>query len=137
MSSEKKNLLSNEELIGNLLRIGVLVSSSIIIYGMLLGFNSLRSNRIEISDLNFLLSINKLDHSFFVPHTLIEMYHGLISYDSTTYICLGLLTLIALPLLRVILLTIIFIVERDFVYVGFSLIVLSALFLGIFLGKEL
>jgi len=72
-----------------------------------------------------------------VPTTLAAFATGLAAFDPNTLISLGLLLLIALPVVRVALTVVIFLIQKDLSYFIITLIVLTVLLSGIFLGKAL
>ncbi len=107
-----------DEIIGNLLRVGVAVSSLIVIVGGVLYLSrhggespNYHIFRGEPSDLRSLLGIIK-DASAFSGRGVIQF---------------GLLLLIATPIMRVAFTVFSFFIQKDKVYVGVTLIVLAAL----------
>jgi len=72
-----------------------------------------------------------------VPTTLAAFATGLAALEPGTLISLGLLLLIALPVVRVALTVVIFLIQKDLSYFIITLIVLTVLLSGIFLGKAL
>lgn len=58
-----------------------------------------------------------------------------LSVLSGNLITIGLITLVATPILRVIVAMIVFLRERDWLFAGFCLAVLASLFVGMLLGK--
>lgn len=118
---DKKTRISDEkidEVIGNLLRVGVIVSSIIVLIGGVLyllkhGTEPPRYHIFygEPSEFRSLLGIMKSASTF--------SGRGVIQF--------GLLLLIATPVLRVAFTVISFLIQRDRVYVGVTLIVLAVL----------
>ncbi len=118
---DKKARISDEkidEVIGNLLRVGVIVSSIIVLIGgaLYLLKHGTEPPRYHIfygepSELRSLTGIMKSASAF--------SGRGVIQF--------GLLLLIATPVLRVAFTVISFLIQRDRVYVGVTLIVLSVL----------
>ena len=119
--TDKKPLLSDawiDEIIGNLLRVGVIVSSLIVVIGGALYLSRHGTEapnyhifRGEPSELRSILGIMKEASSF--------SGRGTIQF--------GLLLLIATPVMRVVFTVISFMILRDRVYVGVTLIVLAVL----------
>ena len=107
-----------DELIGNLLRVGVVLSSLIVLIG---GGLYLTRHGTELpnyqmfwgepSELRSVLGIVKVAWSF----------------SGQGIIQLGLLLLIATPVMRVMFTVVFFMIQRDRIYVGVTLIVLSVL----------
>lgn len=112
-----------EIFLGNLLRIGVFVAAFIVVVGGII----------------FLVR-----HGFELPHysnfkgepgdvrDLAGLWGGLLSLKSVSIIQLGILVLIATPVLRVLFSVIAFIYEKDMMYIFFTLIVLAVLLFSLF-----
>ncbi len=117
--SAEDKVLSN--IIGWLLQAGVLVSSGIIVIGLILlllspgGLSAVVINRF--------------------PHTAASVWDGLVALQPQSVITLGLLLLIATPVLRVAVSVIAFALERDRRYVVITLIVLAILIIGFLFGR--
>ena len=108
-------------IIGGILQIGVLLSSAVIILGLiLLPFRpgGLSPQRIET-----------------FPHTFGELWPELAAFHPQAIIVLGLLLLIATPVMRVAVSVIAFWLEHDRRFVIITLIVLGILIASFFLGK--
>ena len=118
---DKKPAISDagiDELIGDLLRVGVIVSSLIVLVG---GGLYLKRHGTELpgyhmfygepSELRSVLGIMKEAYSF--------SGRGIVQF--------GLLLLIATPVMRVAFTVVAFMIQRDRIYVGVTLIVLSVL----------
>ncbi len=74
-----------------------------------------------------------------VPHSMVplgEIVSRLVNFEAAGFITLGLLVLIATPVMRVILSAVTFIVEKDWRFTGITLIVLATVLVSIILGKE-
>jgi uncharacterized membrane protein len=65
------------------------------------------------------------------------LLHGALAFQPDTVIALGLVMLIALPILRVALTTFVFFFDRDWAFFGITLLVLTVLLSGVFLGRAL
>lgn len=112
-----------EIILGNLLRMGVFIAAFIVVAGGII----------------FLIR-----HGLELPHysdfkgepedvkNISGLWDGLLALKSVSVIQLGILVLIATPVLRVIFSVIAFIYEKDLMYVFFTLIVLSVLLFSLF-----
>ncbi len=112
-----------EAVMGRLLITGVIISGILILFG---GVYYL------------------IQHGFSIPHfktfrgepsnlrSVSQIFKGVIHFDSLSIIQLGLLLLIATPVSRVIFAVIGFFIEKDFLYVVISLIVLAIIAYSIF-----
>ena len=119
-----ENLDRKTELVlSNLLRIGVIAAGGIVLIGAIFFFVR---HGYEIPDYHTFKfdSLNIND-----PLTLIN---GLFALNAEAIMKLGILILIATPVLRVIVSVIAFLHEKDFMYVVFTLIVLIVLLYSIF-----
>jgi uncharacterized membrane protein len=113
-----------EGIIGNLLRIGVILSALVVFAGGLLYL--LREGRQRAPDFGT-----------FTPEELRspgDILHESAQLHSLGLIMLGLLLLIATPVARVIFSVAAFALQRDYLYVIFTLIVLSVLLYSLFSG---
>lgn len=112
-----------EVILGNLLRIGVVVSGSVVALGA---------------------AIYLLRHGFEMPtyhmfnpaasgfSNFGDLFKGLIAFESVAIIELGILLLIATPVLRVLFSVFAFAYEKDYMYVFFTVIVLLILIFSFF-----
>lgn len=114
-----------ESLVGNLLRVGVLLSAAVVLAGGILylihygaGIPDYRVFRGEPEELKGLTGIVK----------------GALSFHRRGLIQLGLLILIATPVARVVLAVIAFALQRDVTYVMISIIVLGILLFSLLGG---
>jgi uncharacterized membrane protein len=113
-----------EGVIGNLLRIGVVVSALVVFLGGVLYL--VRDGRLPAPDLQQ-----------FEPEALRSPVHIMReagSLNSLGLIMLGLILLIATPVTRVIFSVAAFTLQRDYMYVLFTLLVLSVLLYSLFSG---
>ncbi len=133
LTPNKKSLSSSEQAgsgkmalatnwIGWILQGGVTLSSVTIITGLLLLV--LQPGGLEPQKL------------FSFPHTFSDVYTGIITLHPQAIITLGLLLLIATPVVRVIVSVITFAFEHDRTYVIITLLVLSILTTSMFLGGQ-
>jgi uncharacterized membrane protein len=108
-------------IIGWILQGGVIVSAAVILFGiLLLPFRpgGLTPQRLET-----------------FPHSLGAVWTGLTGLHPQAFITLGLLLLIATPVMRVAVSVVAFAIERDRLYVVITLIVLAILITSFVLGK--
>ncbi|WP_051979653.1 DUF1634 domain-containing protein [Edaphobacter aggregans] len=107
-----------ETMMGRLLQAGVLVASAVILVGAVLYLasrhGSVADYRVFVSEPEALREPAKLRA---------EVVHG----DAAALIQLGVLLLIATPVARVVFAVVAFLMERDWLYVAISLIVLGVL----------
>ncbi|AAK40381.1 DUF1634 domain-containing protein [Saccharolobus solfataricus] len=115
-------------IIGNTLRIGVIISAIIIIFGVALLFVNNGSNGFTITQISSSNSI--VNSSIFKPS---EIFSGLPKLYGLDYIYLGLMVLIATPVLRVLLGIAQFASERNKLYTIITIIVFFNLMFAIFL----
>lgn len=128
--SEAKTIQA-EIWISYLLRAGVLLSGAIIAVGWLLltlsGKPSLLVALFQGKDLGFVP----------VPLTWWGLFSEVLTLNESSVIALGIRILISLPILRVILTTVVFLLQKDYLYVLLCGMVLVTLSVGIFWGKAL
>lgn len=111
----------NASIIGWILQGGVILSGAVILFGvLLLPFRpgGLTASRLE----NF-------------PHSLYQVWIGILGLHPQAFIALGLLLLIATPVLRVAVSVVAFAIEHDRLYVVITLLVLAILIASFVLGK--
>ena len=126
----KKTIESTENLdrrtelvLGNLLRIGVIAAGAIVLIGAIFFF-ARHGNEIPNYHTFKFDSLNINDP--------LILFNELLALKSAAIIKVGILVLIATPVLRVIVSVIAFLYEKDFMYVVFTLIVLTVLLYSIF-----
>jgi uncharacterized membrane protein len=119
-----------EVLISRLLRFGVVTSLSIVGLGLLLMFIHHPSYLRSAMDLQRLTSPGAA-----FPHTLREMMTGLAAMRGQAVVVLGLLLLIATPIMRVAVSVAGFVLQRDRVFVVITSAVLAVLLVSFLLGK--
>ncbi len=125
-----------ELVISHVLRIGVLLSAAIILAGILLfalrqdtGYASLHPHQ-----LGQLLAFHQTQGPGYFPTSVPEVLAGTRAGKPYAIIGLGLLLLIATPVLRVALSVFFFLAQRDWLYVGITLFVLAILLVSFFMG---
>jgi uncharacterized membrane protein len=114
--------LAPELLISAVLRGGVLLSAAIIALGTATFFWGALTGHASANEGAF-------------PHTVGDTLAGVGAGHPAAIIVLGLLVLLATPLLRIIVSAVIFARERDWRYVAITLLVLAILLLSFALGK--
>ena len=126
---------SVELLISNLLRIGVMSSFAIILLGVTVTFVHHPDYFKSRSELTRLTTppADARDTAF--PHTLHGIVVGLTQFQGQSIVLLGLLVLIATPIMGVAISIFSFVYQRDRVFVVITSIVLCLLILSFFLGK--
>jgi uncharacterized membrane protein len=121
---EGGRLRSVESVIGMVLKAGVALSVSLILFGLAL----LLARRGYAAGL-------RIDEPPPFPRALPELFSGLLSLDPGAVLVLGALTLIATPFARVATSIVAFALRRDWLYAGLTSLVLAILILGIAIGK--
>lgn len=123
-----------ELFIAHLLRWGVILSFAIVAIGIVLvvvtgqtGYQSIR-----LDDLNSIVQYHPGHPDY--PNALPDVLAGVIALKPYAIIALGLLVLIAIPVMRVAVSVLAFFVERDWVYVIITAFVLAMLMLSFALG---
>jgi uncharacterized membrane protein len=126
-----------ESLIGSVLRIGVIVSSATIALGLLLLLVTGRTGYTPIQHgaaLPSLIVASDGSGGQF-PTDLADTLSGVAEGRPFAIISLGLLLLIATPMVRVAVTVVAFALRRDLVYLAFTAFVLTMLLVGFCLGK--
>ena len=127
-----------EEIISWILRVGVLTSALLIALGVVLlfvtGDTGYSSSSLSINGVEGLVQYNQ-NRSAQFPTTPGDVLAGVAQFKPYAFIALGLLLLIATPVLRVAASVVIFLLERDYAYVFITLIVLLILIVSFLLGK--
>lgn len=119
-----------ELLISNLLRFGVVTSFLLIVGGTILSF---------VHHPAYLTSAQALQHltkpGAAFPHTVAEVIAGLQQWRGQAIVTLGLLLLIATPVMRVAISVFAFIYQKDRLFTFITLAVFGLLILSFVLGK--
>lgn len=124
-----------EEIISWILRVGVLTSAMLIALGVVLLFVTGKTGYTgSFNDLAGLLNYNQ-DRQAAFPTSPDAVLAGLAQFKPYAFIALGLLLLIATPVLRVAASVVIFALEHDYAYVFITVIVLLILIVSFLLGK--
>jgi uncharacterized membrane protein len=114
--------------IGLALRVGVLLSAAIILIGVVLVFAHQGSNGFSLSQIA--TPNSRVNSSVFQPSEVME---GLSKLNGLDYVYLGLMVLIATPIIRVVLGIAQFVKERNKLYTIITVIVLFNLMFAIFI----
>ena len=115
-----------QTIIGNLLRYGVWISLSVAFIG---GIVYLLHNGSQIEDYSV---FKENDRNIF--EVIAAIYNGAIQGDGASLIFTGIIFLFLTPVLRVILSLFSFLLEKDYLYVGITLIVILIIIISISFG---
>src|SRR5579862_8414181 len=130
-----RRVFPTEEIISWILRVGVSASAALIALGVLLLFVTRSTGYTgSFDNLSQLLQYNQNRLAAF-PTTPSDVLAGLVQLKPYALIALGLLLLIATPVIRVAASVVIFALERDLAYVFITLVVLLMLLVSFLLGK--
>jgi uncharacterized membrane protein len=120
MDKEDSSKIDDMEIvISRFLRIGVTLSAAVIFIGLLM----------------FLISGNSGYAGDYFPTTLSEIFNGLMLLKPYAIILLGLIILILTPVFRVGVSILVFIKEKDYLYVKITSLVFIILIISFVLGK--
>ncbi|WP_294963693.1 DUF1634 domain-containing protein [uncultured Flavobacterium sp.] len=131
---EKSNMVQEEKfgekdfqtIIGNLLRYGVWISLSVAFIG---GIVYLIHNGNQIEDYSV---FKENDRNIF--EVIATIYDGAIQGNGESLIFTGIIFLFMTPVLRVLLSLFSFLLEKDYLYVGITLIVIAIIIISISFG---
>ncbi|MEN2488226.1 DUF1634 domain-containing protein [Flavobacterium sp. B11] len=131
---EKSNMIQEEKfgekdfqtIIGNLLRYGVWISLSVAFIG---GIVYLLHNGNQIEDYSV---FKENDRNIF--EVIAAIYNGAIQGNGESLIFTGIIFLFMTPVLRVLLSLFSFLLEKDYLYVGITLIVIMIIIISISFG---
>ncbi|WP_433830025.1 DUF1634 domain-containing protein [Flavobacterium anhuiense] len=131
---EKSNMVQEEKfgekdfqtIIGNLLRYGVWISLSVAFIG---GIVYLIHNGNQIEDYSV---FKENDRNIF--EVIAAIYNGAIQGNGESLIFTGIILLFLTPVLRVLLSLFSFLLEKDYLYVGITLIVIMIIIISISFG---
>lgn len=115
-----------EQLIGRLLQIGVLVAAAVVIVGAVMML--MHHGRTPVGFRSFTTASSPLQE-------LSGIFRGAMALDSASIVQLGLVLLIATPVLRVALTLVAFAIQRDRVYILLTTVVLALLLYGLVWGR--
>lgn len=115
-----------EQLIGRLLQVGVLVAAAVVIAGAAMMLAQHGRSAVAFSSYSDAAS---------PLHGLGGIIHGAVALDSMAIVQLGLVLLIATPVLRVALTLVAFAIQRDRIYIVLTAVVLALLLYGLVWGR--
>ena len=118
-----------EMLISWLLRVGVMVSATLVVLGMVLTFRHHPLYRSSHTDLAALTNAKGV-----YPHTVTAVLHSVLEGRGQGIAMLGLLLLVATPVFRVAVSVVLFAREKDTLFVAVTTTVLGLLILSFVLG---
>jgi uncharacterized membrane protein len=123
-----------ELFIAQLLRWGVIVSFVIVALGIgaVIVTGQTGYHQIRLDDVNSIVQYNVKPE---FPSSLGDVWSGLLALKPYSIIALGLLVLIAIPVMRVAVSVIAFMLERDWLYVWITAFVLLVLLLSFAIGE--
>lgn len=116
---ENSKIGEMEIIISNFLRLGVLLSAVIVFIGLCM----------------FLVTGKSGYSAGYYPTSPVEILQGLIAFKSYAIILTGLMILILTPVFRVGVSILVFIKEKDFLYVKITSLVFAILIISFILGK--
>jgi uncharacterized membrane protein len=119
-----------ELVISPLLRVGVVVSLVTVVAGLVISFIHHPDYRSSYALLGELTTPGRV-----VPHSIHDVIRGVSEFRGEAVVALGLLLLIATPVLRVAVSIVVFLLERDWIFVLVTSFVLGMLILSFFLGR--
>ncbi len=125
--------LAGERVVSSLLRYGVLISLALVTLGAALLFATHSTGYGRGLELQGLLAWGARAGGW--PQTVGDILSGALAGRPYALILMGLLLLIATPVLRVVVSAVLFFIEGDRTYVGITLFVLAVLALSFALGK--
>lgn len=120
MNKTDKEIKDVQVLIGEILRIGVLISAIIIIIGLVI----------------LLITNNTGYPNMGYPHNFTMIWQGLLHGKAAAIIMFGIFLLILTPVLRVIVSIYAFFKDHDHLYVGITTAVLIILLISMLLGAQ-
>ncbi|MDA8271534.1 MAG: DUF1634 domain-containing protein [Actinomycetota bacterium] len=120
-----------ESLISGVLRIGVLLSLSIVVIGITVSFARKPGVYLHTNAANKAL----LTSSSTYPHSLSAVFSGLAHFQGDAVIVFGLIILLATPILRVLVSAVIFGFQKDRYFVPITVFVFLVLVTSFLLGK--
>ena len=115
-----------EQLIGRLLQIGVLIAAAVVVIGGVMLLVQQGSRPVEFA--TFSTAASPLQG-------LVGIFRGAFALDASAVVQLGLVLLIATPVMRVALTLVTFALQRDRLYVLITAVVLALLLYGLVWGR--
>jgi uncharacterized membrane protein len=130
---QQRKVYRAELLISTLLRLGVIISFCVIVLGLFVSF--LRHSDDYLHSTSSYQSLTAKTAVF--PHTIASVIAGATHLRGQAIVMLGLLLLIATPVMRVAASILVFWHERDATYAVITSVVLTLLLLSFLLGRAL
>lgn len=127
MSKQIKHYLGDKDvqiILGTLLRVGVIVSTVVVIIGGIIFLTTQANHQISFSEF-------KPEQTKF--SSVAEILKGLKSFDGLAIIQFGVLLLIFTPIARVVFSIFSFLMEKDYMYVLIGIIVLCVIITSLYL----
>jgi uncharacterized membrane protein len=134
MGTVRISVERGEVLLSQVLRAGVLLSAAIIILGVGMLFVKHSQSSYFSKGLQGLLAYPASAASAPIDASISDVLSGLQSADPDAVISLGLLVLIATPIVRVAASVLLFLLQRDYRYVAITTFVLIVLLLALRIG---
>lgn len=128
--ANERGILSAELLISNLLRFGVTASFVLVVIGTALSFTR---HPEYFSSSQELLRLTRPGAAF--PHTLSDVFQGILNFRGQAVVTIGLLLLIATPVMRVAFSIYAFLRQGDRIFTVITMIVFGILMSSLVLGK--
>lgn len=126
MSQEKFNDQDFQAIIGNLLRYGVWIALGVALFGGIVYLSAHHQETVNYS------SFSENNRNILI--VLQDVFSGLQKGQGESIIFLGIILLFLTPVLRILLSLISFLIEKDYLYVGITLIVIVIIGLSISFG---
>jgi uncharacterized membrane protein len=130
MPTNKEKSRQVELVISDLLRTGVVLSLAVVVIGTVLSFLHHRSYLSSDTDLRSIT-----EHSAVFPHTMGDALLSIQRGEGRGIVIMGLLLLVATPVMRVAVSILGFVYEKDWVFVLITSTVLALLLLSFVLGR--
>jgi uncharacterized membrane protein len=130
-------MLQTELAIAYVLRGGVALAGALIALGLGLRTFGLRPVRVDSREIVGAVLSGRAAVAGQAVHTLPGFLHGLRAGDPDVVMALGLVLLVALPVVRVGMTVVLFLVERDWIYLAITVFVLGVLLASPIFGRTL
>ena len=127
MSKQIKHYLGDKDvqvILGTLLRVGVIVSTAVVLLGGIIFLTTQGNHVVSFSDF-------KSEEAKF--SSVAEILSGLRTFDGLAIIQIGVLLLIFTPIARVVFSIFSFLIEKDYMYVAIGIIVLCVIITSLYL----
>jgi len=134
MKEKPDNLIRTELLISYVLRYGVLLCLFVIGIGLAARLALSPGGNAEVVR-DLVKGLSPGDYR--PPSSASALLAGAFHFQPDIVIALGLVMLISLPIIRVAMTTLVFLVERDWIFFAITLVVLSVLLTGVIFGRAL